>query len=367
MAVLALAQQLGVTRLARLTGLDRSGIEVAAAVRPLGFVLQVCNGKGRTFAAAARAALGEAAELWAAERVAPEELSYGTPGGLRRRHGAAAIWDGDLGSAGARHLPAELWHDDVFAAFRPGEELLSGQRVWIPAAAVHCPPPGAAPLGPLGWRWTSNGMGAHPRRGAALLHALLEAIERDQLARALPQGWTEPSLRWRGLRSTSVPPVLQGLQRRLDRRGLSLSLYDLTPPRGLGVPVAGALLLDREAGPVPLAAGYACRLSASAALEAAALEAAQSRLTDIHGAREDVEPMAVGVVEELSALLRENRPVREFAAMPTPPPRAGFDWLIGQLRRRGVRRLAAVDLAPPGFELSILKVVAPSFRVSELL
>jgi len=44
-----LARRLGVTRTARITGLDRLGIEVACAVRPLGHILQVSNGKGGTF------------------------------------------------------------------------------------------------------------------------------------------------------------------------------------------------------------------------------------------------------------------------------------------------------------------------------
>jgi ribosomal protein S12 methylthiotransferase accessory factor len=47
-------------------------------------------------------------------------------------------------------------------------------------------------------------MGAHPDRKAAWRHALLEAAERDQLARALPDGWTasavvERMLSWRSI------------------------------------------------------------------------------------------------------------------------------------------------------------------------
>ena len=64
------------TRVARVTGLDRSGIEVACAVRPLGHVLQVANGKGEGWDEARASALSEAAELWAAER--PRELVHGS-------------------------------------------------------------------------------------------------------------------------------------------------------------------------------------------------------------------------------------------------------------------------------------------------
>ena len=55
----ALQSALGVTRVARVTGLDRSGVEVACAVRPLGHVLQVCNGKGETWEEARASALSE--------------------------------------------------------------------------------------------------------------------------------------------------------------------------------------------------------------------------------------------------------------------------------------------------------------------
>src|SRR5437773_12007187 len=79
-----LEKALGVTRVARVTGLDRSGVEVACAVRPGGHVLQVSNGKGETWEEARATALSEAAELWAAER--PRGLVYGS----RRELGSKA-------------------------------------------------------------------------------------------------------------------------------------------------------------------------------------------------------------------------------------------------------------------------------------
>ena len=51
-----LAVAIGVTRVARLTGLDRTGVEVASAIRPGGHILQVSNGKGRDWETAARRA-----------------------------------------------------------------------------------------------------------------------------------------------------------------------------------------------------------------------------------------------------------------------------------------------------------------------
>src|SRR3954469_14105813 len=83
-SVRSLLSALGVTRVARVTGLDRAGIEVACAVRPGGHVLQVTNGKGLTWARARVAAVSEAAELWASERVDPDVLVFGARKELRR-------------------------------------------------------------------------------------------------------------------------------------------------------------------------------------------------------------------------------------------------------------------------------------------
>ena len=94
-----LAQAMGVTRVARVTGLDRTGVEVACAVRPGGHVLQVCNGKGLTYEQAALGALFETAELWAAEHVPPGVLVWGARGELDASAGVA--WSIEaLGSAG---------------------------------------------------------------------------------------------------------------------------------------------------------------------------------------------------------------------------------------------------------------------------
>jgi ribosomal protein S12 methylthiotransferase accessory factor len=412
-----LARAIGVTRVARVTGLDRSGVEVACAVRPGGHVLQVTNGKGLTFAEAARGAVCEAAELWCAERVAAGDLAWA-----------------EEPSSGERF------------ARRAAADLLCGARASVPAAAVHAPPQGGPLLGLSRCRWTSNGMGAAPRWERALLHALLEAVERDGLARALPEGWTE-----REVRRRLLEPAVLGrsgaeaarLVARLGARGLAAHLFDLAPGRGgTGLPLAGALLFDAPESAVPLAAGYACRLDPGAAALAALLEAAQSRLTDIHGAREDVARMEEEDVERLrracaargggsAADLRDPGPHLALASaldldpVPSPDPvsdpdpdldlvhdvdhglrpraphssspgprrgrvaerapagprtraartdgarasadRAAVAHVLARLRRAGHAHLHALDLAPPSLPVRVAKVLSPSLRLSPLL
>lgn len=320
----ALCSRFGVTRLARITGLDRTDVEVVSAVRPRGHVLQVSQGKGKTLEAAQWSALGEAIELAAAENPDPERL-----------------WFGEA-------PPNALWsYGDVRMAWVEGELLDSGEHVAAPAEAVFCPPAGRVWLGPSSASWRSNGLGAHPTsREAAVEHAVLEAVERDALARVLPHGWVAHEALSRLVELSGV------LSSRLRRRGFELFVFDLTPPRSR-LPLAGALLFDREGGAVPLTAGYACRRSFEAAAEAAVEEAAQSRLTEIHGAREDV---AIGVRESGAELRRMLRGVT-----PKPMPRARYR---GRLADAVLARVAIVTLSERPF---VVKAVSDELEVSELL
>jgi ribosomal protein S12 methylthiotransferase accessory factor len=216
--------------------------------------------------------------------------------------------------------------------------------------------------------WTSSGLAAHPERDAALLHALLELCERDQLARALPRGFTARTVQERLIDPDSLAraaPRTAAWRDALQARGFTVHLLDVSGP--LGLPTAAALLADRQGGPVPLTAGYACRPSRDEALLAALLEAAQSRLTEIHGAREDV---LHGDRRAAAPLLRwcAAAPSRRAGDLPDHPPRSSAAQVSLLVRRLAAAGHAAVvaDLdGPPG--LRVVKVLAPGLRRSELL
>ena len=347
---------LGVTRVARITGLDRAGVEVACAIRPGGHVLQVTNGKGSTPEEAAFGAVMEAAELWAAEQAPISSMRFGS----LRELGAPA-WGPDLlGPVGP------LWSPALRIGWCEACRIDTGEAVWVPAQAVRCPPAAGPSLGPIVMAWTSNGMGAHPVYEKALTHALLEAIERDQLDRALPEGWTKPEVRRRRLSPSSLSGPLSRWVQRLGHEGLDAHLFDLTPRRAIGLPLAGALLFDREGGPVPLAAGYACRFTLEQALFGALFEAAQSRLTDIHGARDDIGPAD----REAASVLRAWC---EAAPGSSPERRASANTgrssarLLRLLHAAGFERVGVIDLATPPLGLAVLKVLVPGLKRSALL
>lgn len=324
-----LALQLGVTRVARVTGLDRTGVEVAAAIRPDGHVLQVTNGKALDYSAAVASALGEAAELWASEQL-PLVSGFGSAAEVRALTGLEVV-----GAGPARRS----WVRGV---------RLDGVPVLVGADEISCPPLERAPPGLQVARWTSNGLGAHPVRARALEHAAFEVWEREALVRTLPHGWTLAAVRRRRRAFGGV------LARALAQGGYQLAVFDLTPVGG-GPPVAGALLAERD-GPVPLTAGYASRNSWKDAALAAVLEAAQSRLTEIHGAREDVVPGRRRAAQDAA-------PLFALPVLPGSPRAVAARALLRAWRRTAV----VVELAPGQLPLAVLKLVVPGARVSELL
>ncbi len=81
--------EMGITRLANVTGLDRVGIPVVMAMRPNSRSVAVSQGKGVDLEAAKASALMESVETWHAERIALPTL-YGSVADLS---GEAALAD----------------------------------------------------------------------------------------------------------------------------------------------------------------------------------------------------------------------------------------------------------------------------------
>jgi ribosomal protein S12 methylthiotransferase accessory factor len=299
----------------------------------------VTNGKGATFARAKASALGEALELWASEHPDPARLEW-------RRARGEAFWTASFLGADPAGESA-----DVAQPWAGAGRLDRAGRVYVPASHVWCPAPGEPSVGLRTTGWTSNGLGAHPSRDQARWHGLLEVLEREALCRTLPEGWLPEHLSARGV------AFAHPLAARLRAQGVAVHAVDSTPARW-PVPVAAVLVADPDTRAPRLAAGYACRRTPGEALEAAFFEACQSRLTEIHGAREDVEQARADIPEWV---LQAPAPRRRPSSMP-----AWRGSMRGLLRRLGVAA-AAVDLTPPGVPLHVARVFVPGYRHSELL
>lgn len=352
-----LAVDAGVTRLADLTGLDRIGLPIWQAVRPLSRSLAVSLGKGAKPATARLSALVETIELHRAERLA------GTGPPRPASASEAAIW---------ARVPPAYGQSQAFDPARnrhwlPAVDLIGGGRIDVPvdAASMDLARPIAADIRP-----NSNGLASGSDRDEAIVAALLELLEREAQARwlALPAGGKRAtrimlrSISDRGLRAALA---------RVERAGLRLIAWDMGG--AIGVPAYYCALIEpgpRAAVVLPPGIGSACDPDPALALAAAIGEAAQARVMFIAGARDDLadddyrDPAGqrLKVVQETLAFDADgDRPWRAEPAWAGQGNAALRDWLVARCIDAGACVLPCIDVAGGDTGLATIKLFAPGF------
>lgn len=347
--------QLGITRLARVTGLDRIGIPVWTAIRPNAASLSVSQGKGVDDDAAIASATFEAAEIAVAERPHPAAFSA-TPAGLTSA-GRAVLDATRFLRKGERPLAP-----DEPAPWVEGLDLLSGGAILLPEDVVRV----ADVPGCRYWQ-TSDGLGTGSNILEASIHGLCEIIERDAMALWSFLGDAEVARR-------EVTPAMLGdavaeMAARVVAAGFRLRLFDATSD--IRVPTYLAVLIDAErdrAGLkyVDVASGSGTHPVASRAALRAITEAVQTRLTTITGSRDDVDPgeYARALPPDLHLYAGDNAAGGGAGAGYTGERSlvAYHEWLVARVRDAGVRSLVLVELEAPDFPFVIARVVSPDLE-----
>ncbi|MCQ6246205.1 YcaO-like family protein [Streptomyces malaysiensis] len=261
----------GITRVARLTGLDCIGLPVWTAIRPASLTLSTSQGKGATDLLAKLSAVMEGIELWHVEQPLPvavrgpaEDVHPGYPVSALPLTGPFA----------ERALSRLVWD------WTPGTGLVSGEAVLLPADLVRRRAQ-RPEWSPDVLRATSTGLACGISRHEAVLHALFEVVERDVLYRDGQSG---------GRRRTLIDPATvddpygREVIDRLTAAGMRVELALVDGPYGLPVSLAYLWSTDYPA----VFAGGGCHTSPAIAATRALTEAAQSRLAAIAGTRDDL-------------------------------------------------------------------------------
>ena len=339
----AAAAAAGVTRLAEITRLDRFGLPVWQAIRPMSLALSVHQGKGATDADARLGALLEAVESDAAERFDGDGPTCRFDA-LPRRERAACLSDF---ARFREHSPPEGQPYRWATAKHP----LTGERLWLPFDLVSLDFTSGLPSP---FERSSNGVATGACRDEAVMAALHEFIERDAVAH-----WQEtplPSRMGYALDSDTVPFDWFALWReRLQEAGLALHFYVV--PTLTGTPLFACEIndLSKDGAPYGVGQGRGCHAVPEVALFKALAEALQARLTVIAGARDDL---------FASNYAASARGVRVAFGLPLPPTMDGVGWdtvrlgpatpeaLVAALAGAGYPQAAVVDLGSRhGFEV----------------
>jgi YcaO-like protein with predicted kinase domain len=316
--------RLGISRLADQTGLDRIGLPVFAAIRPMARNLAVSFGKGLTRETAMISALMEAAELAYAE-VEPPNLDRGTIA---------------------------------------GHALLSGEPRLVPwrQISMDLSQPAASRLAKES---SGTGLAAHWNRDEAILHGLLEVIERDA-----HQAWNEADDVTRASSLIDIGsvhmPAAHDLIERIRAARVEILAWRLSPDGG--VPCHLVELFDTAPhADAPYVQGAAAHPHAATALLKALMEAVQIRLTYIAGSRDDLDEGDYGdryapMIRNRQQIMRELKPACRLVEEPLPA-RSARDMARDLAMTFGeAADPIVVDLVPPDAGLSVVKVIVPESR-----
>jgi ribosomal protein S12 methylthiotransferase accessory factor len=352
-----LLEEMGITRVADITGLDCVGIPVMAAYRPDAWSLAVSMGKGATPAAARASAVMESLELWHAERPALPRL-WGSATSLSSDH-RVVEW--------RRLTPAEGCALDAVTetAWVEASSLGDGEPVLVPYEAVHTDGRVPEPAGSGWFACTSNGLASGNTTAEAQVHALCELIERDAITLWRLAG--DPDTTAVHL-DTITDPVGRWLLDRFDEAGLAVLVHNATSD--LGVPTFHCTVFEPHPDAerlVHASAGMGCHPAPEVALARALTEAAQSRVTLISGARDDLfrsryehaadarQQWAL-LAKRWQAAARAGRSFGELPDLATHSLEGDRDVIVRTLVERGFEA-CWVDLGLPAVDVCVGRAV----------
>ncbi|MFD1747497.1 YcaO-like family protein [Rhizobium helianthi] len=351
--------QFGITRIARQTGLDKIGIPVWCAFNPNSRGIVIANGKGLSDDAARTSAVMEAME----RSIASQPFNRVTFASCT-----------ELTADGTRHdwlpeflaLNSRIPKRDDLLPWVNGWHLLTGEPVALPVEAVTMD---RSRKQGLYWQ-TSDGLASGNTLEEALLHALLERVERDAMTLwelMKPERRNATRINPEGFRD----PTVHSLLAQIEAAELQIALFDISSD--IRVPCILCLLAPRslsgEIRYVELTVGAGAAITPRRAALRAITEAAQSRMTFIAGARDDISPdiyhQAANLIHLEALRLSPGREADQLPVIRASTASEALDQVLAALSTRGLQRLYAVDLSPSWLPVKVVKVVAPELENPE--
>jgi ribosomal protein S12 methylthiotransferase accessory factor len=374
----ALAESLGVTRIADITGLDRIGIPVYSSIVPDSEdVLSVYNGKGVRAIDAKAGALMEAIERQIALKA---RLPFVEDSFAHLRETAAVL--------DPRTLNYEL----------AGDYSEQQTYSWCEALDITSGLPWYVPAKMAGYIWEdvphplpfatthSNGLASGNSRAEAICHALCELAERDSWTFAELGAHLMPRAR----RSYALGPDAKDgpddfemfpcvdlgsheLLAKFWNADLFPLVRDITSE--VGIPSFFATVCDESISGFPMAhCGLGAHPNAEVAVRRALLELAQSRCVDIQAVREDLMPPGtvfshfaphtrrIDTIQRDSWYHGKSKCLRKFEDIPSypfPTIEEDLEFLLRQFAACGLDQILVVDFTPESSGYSVVRVIVP--------
>ncbi|NJD76585.1 MAG: YcaO-related McrA-glycine thioamidation protein [Candidatus Methanoperedens sp.] len=363
-----LLSTIGVTRIANITDLDRVGIPVFSAIRPSAAAgaISIYSGKGANETNARISAIMESFERCLAEQ---PEVSINLPRIPLNTERATDTYE-SLSESYPTLYPDTLLLPRPFSGFTTlewvmGFDLMNDIEVFVPANAVF------HPYEPLGgnkiFRSNTNGLASGNTIEEAVLHGLLEVIERDALS--IAEFTHNPG---REIVLSESDGLNYVLKKKLEDAGIKVKLWLLDSD--VDIPTVVTALDDTVLrDPALLVMGAGSHLKPEIAVTRALTEAAQSRVVQIHGAREDtdrervVRTFGYDHMKKMNGYWYEDLETVQMDKMQdgsSNTPAANIKTVLERLE--GIADGAIIVDLSRGVEIPVVRAIIPMFELYTL-
>ena len=354
----------GITRIADITDLDRIGLPIYTAIRPTAEegAISIYGGKGISKDHAKASAMMEGFERYSAERQDSDETIIATPNEIGRY--------GDYIDPKSLNLPKDFEKKDISdinLEWSKSKDIISGNEYYIPTNAIFHPYASDSNAESL-FKSNTNGLASGNILDEAILHGMLEVIERD--------AWSIFELTHKNYAQIDIESIeselIIDIIDKFESEGIKIKLMDFTAD--IKIPTIAASADDtitKDAGLLTL--GMGTHLDPEVAILRALTEVAQSRATQINGAREDTVRADFAREAGYERMKRINKyyfkdeeekiSLSDIENKSTSSITKDIEIVKNELIANDIEKILYVDLTRPEIDVSVVRVVIPEMEV----
>lgn len=354
----------GITRIADITDLDRIGLPVYTAIRPTAQEggVSVYGGKGISKDHARASAMMEGFERYSAERQDGDE-------GIIKTVDEISTFENYINPK-SLNLSKEFEKKDINninLEWSEVHDLVSDEDYFIPTNAIFHPYIPDSNVESL-FKSNTNGLASGNVLEEAILHGIFEVIERDawSIFELTHKNYSQINLD--SIESEIVNETIE----KFTSNGINIKLMDFTAD--IDVPTIAASADDtvtRDAGLLTL--GIGTHLDPEVAILRALTEVAQSRATQINGAREDTVRADFAREAGYERMKRINKyyfkqedkqiNLSDIENKSTTSINEDLDIVKGQLVSNNIEHVLYYDLTRPELDVSVVRVIIPEMEI----
>ena len=354
----------GITRIADITDLDRIGLPIYTAIRPTAEegAISIYGGKGISKDHAKASAMMEGFERYSAERQNSDETIIATPNEIGRY--------GDYIDPKSLNLPKDFEKKDISdinLEWSKSRDIISGNEYYIPTNAIFHPYASDSNAESL-FKSNTNGLASGNILDEAILHGMLEVIERD--------AWSIFELTHKNYAQIDIESIeselIIDIIDKFESEGIKIKLMDFTAD--IKIPTIAASADDtitKDAGLLTL--GMGTHLDPEVAILRALTEVAQSRATQINGAREDTVRADFAREAGYERMKRINKyyfkddeekiSLSDIENKSTSSITKDIEIVKNELTANDIEKILYVDLTRPEIDVSVVRIVIPEMEV----